>query len=339
MRLSDAEISGLIKDYPNETSWLDFKESYYAQGKGADLVHDLLCMANLVRNGPRFIIFGISDQAEIVGVEESVRIENIQSVLRSAVVNSIPEFSIYDVQIDGRIVSVWQIENLAKKPYILLKDYEKQGKRVRAGVIYSRYGPTNTPIDGCAHEAEVIEMWRERLLLTQPPKHRAEALLRQVDRWVHSSVIEGGEPLVWYHFDHPEYTIELRYRRYEDFYEPWIARKKLKELPRDFGGWSYRVNYLSTALLSGVFFVPRHCKLPFPRVISPQEYRKEPKDMRYILRSSTDDFFVGSICNSERGEIDSEVSASEKLTEYYDSIVEDVMVMFGLDVFEIEKPA
>lgn len=338
MRLTEDTIVEIIANHPSETAWIDYKQKYYERGKGADLIHDLLSMANFIRPGPRYIIFGVADDGEIVGLDEGVRVENIQSVLSAINITNMPEFAVYDVNIDGLLVSVWQIEDVPYKPFFLTRDYEKQGKRIRAGVIYSRSGPTNTPIDGAAREAEVAEMWRERFRLTQPPRDKAEIIIKSVHRWLKTPVIEGDDPLVWYNFDFPEYTVELRYRSYENFYEPWMERKNLKSRPRDFGGWSYRVNYFSTTLISGVFFSPRHTMMPFPKVKSQDEYRKENIDMEYVLKADDRDFFVGAICSWEASSLDLDETALSRMQSYSDKVREDVMVMFGLDVFEIDRP-
>jgi hypothetical protein len=193
-------------------------------------------------------------------------------------------------------------------------------------------------VDRGANETETTSMWAERFQLTQRPKEKAENLVRAVDRWPRSDVLEGNEPSVWYNFDFPEYTIEIRYRPFDDFYEPWMERKNLKSRPRNFGGFSFRIKYLSTTLTTGVLFMPRHTMMPFPSPVSEKEYSKENVDMEYVLRSDSSAFMVGAICSSDRTTIEDGKGREDYLLKYYRNLLADIQVMFGGGVFELELP-
>ena len=51
-----------------EGPWWDFKQTYHQNN--AALVHDILCMANVLHDGDRYLIFGVTDKGLITGVPE-----------------------------------------------------------------------------------------------------------------------------------------------------------------------------------------------------------------------------------------------------------------------------
>lgn len=54
----------------------------------------------------------------------------------------------------------------------LKQDYSKEGKTVRAGVVYTRQQDANTPVNGCASPGDVMAMWKERFDLDLAPTGR-----------------------------------------------------------------------------------------------------------------------------------------------------------------------
>lgn len=57
----------LIKTH-KEDYYYDFKEKWHEHK--ADLLHDILCLANNTQNRSAFLIFGINDSLEIVGLKK-----------------------------------------------------------------------------------------------------------------------------------------------------------------------------------------------------------------------------------------------------------------------------
>lgn len=55
------EIYELIS-YKQEGAYWDFKKEWYAEGKLADLLHDIICMANNMENRDAYIIIGIDEE-------------------------------------------------------------------------------------------------------------------------------------------------------------------------------------------------------------------------------------------------------------------------------------
>lgn len=52
--------------YKKEGIWWDFKQEFHEDM--ASLVHDIICMANVVCKEDRYIVFGVSDSLKIVGL-------------------------------------------------------------------------------------------------------------------------------------------------------------------------------------------------------------------------------------------------------------------------------
>ena len=53
-------ILGLIRRRTEGSNW-DFKLQHHENN--ADLIHDVLCLANADCTGPRYLIFGVEDQS------------------------------------------------------------------------------------------------------------------------------------------------------------------------------------------------------------------------------------------------------------------------------------
>ena len=55
------EVKELIS-FKQEGSYWDFKREWYSEGKLADLLHDIICMANNLENRDAYIIIGIDEE-------------------------------------------------------------------------------------------------------------------------------------------------------------------------------------------------------------------------------------------------------------------------------------
>lgn len=341
--MDDIWLQDLIANN-RESEWLDFKQAYYSPDQKASMAHDLICMANANHSADRFILLGVADDGEIVGLQASVADHNFWSDIRSFPVNHTLPVDYQEIELfddDGtKLVGVIRIRDSDKQPFFLTKEFTKQNRTVRPGVAYSRSGSNNTPIDSTPHDAEVERMWRKRFGLDHPPLEQARRLLRDVNSWV-SSESPDTENSLQYHKDHPEYVLELKLRqdiRPGEFWEPWIERIQndwKRGNARQTSGWRFFVRYHNTVLTSGVLMHPRHTIMPMPRVASPDEYNKDAKDMDYVLPLDTVEYFIAAICVDDRYEYDP--SREDRLLKVDQRIFEDVTVMFGHDAFRLER--
>ena len=207
-----ATILSLISRRTEGLSW-DFKLTHHKDN--ADLIHDVLCLANADHPGRRYLVFGVENQsfevrsiadapgrktqADIVGLFR----DNMNKFFQSR----IPEFYLVSHQYDGKSLDVLVIEDRPHKPYYLVEDYHQGRKRVRAHHIYTRIGDTNTPADESAPPHEIERMWRERFGLDKSPLEKAKLYLEDPDGWATIS----EEPFIGLSYDYyelfPEFTL------------------------------------------------------------------------------------------------------------------------------------
>ncbi len=203
-----ADIRALIVRRSEGTYW-DFKSCHHTNK--ADLIHDILCLANAKHKGSRFLIFGVDDlnfslhtisndpgrrtQANIAGLFR----DNASKFFQSR----FPDFHLMEITIDGTLLDVLIIEDTPHKPYYLVERYEK----LCAHHIYTRVCDTNTPATDAAQPHEIERMWRERFGLDISPLDRIKLYLNETDSWVPSNRV-GVNPFK-HHKIFPEFTLAV----------------------------------------------------------------------------------------------------------------------------------
>lgn len=122
-----ANIDDLI-EYYDESLNLDFKGSQYPREKHADLIKDIIAMANADTNDERYIIIGViynkEGQKELRGISRADFIDDAvyQQLIRENVEPDIKfEYSLYEYS--GKCFGVFKIGNCDDKPYMMKKDY------------------------------------------------------------------------------------------------------------------------------------------------------------------------------------------------------------------------
>ena len=211
-----SKILNLIES-KREDDWWDFKREHH-QDK-AELVHDILCMAN---NRPRkdsYIIFGVDNETfSVVGVEADTYRRNqqgITDILRNITfVGSVrPRIEIQTITLDNHEIDVLIIKDSLEVPYYLEKEYQdkdvknangkKYGKIVKPYHIYTRVVDNNTAIDKQADINDVEFLWRKRFGIELPIMERLHILLSETDKWI----FDWGNKKYCYHTDYPEFQI------------------------------------------------------------------------------------------------------------------------------------
>ena len=195
-----------------ESEFLDRKQKYHSNK--ASFIHDVLCLTNAYSEYERYLIFGVTDGGEILGVENDTnrrKNADIQDLFRQINLNRVPSMELIRIPMpDGHEVDILTIANRPDKPFYLQRDYTDGDKRVRGGVIYTRLGDTNTPLNETAPEDRIELMWRERFGIGLAPLERLKRLLRNPSGW------EGPETAK-HNYAYPEFTIVQP----EDEFEPW----------------------------------------------------------------------------------------------------------------------
>lgn len=138
------------------------------------MLHDILCFANTVHNEDCYIIIGVADNGEIIGLSEDSpnrkNQENILTLLHSTVFagDLTPSISLETIKITGKEVDVLAIHNSFDVPYYL-KATPKRSNELQFGYIYSRTGDRNTPITENSPMGQIELLWKKRLGLLNPP--------------------------------------------------------------------------------------------------------------------------------------------------------------------------
>lgn len=197
-----------------EGSYWDFKIQHHENN--ANLIHDVMCLANADHTGPRYLIFGVDNQSFELHSIDTTQGRKTQADIVSLFRDNADKFfqsrtpAVYlaELQYDGKSLDVLVIEDEPHKPYYLIKDYRSKETCVRAHHIYTRVGDTNTPQPTAAHPHEIVRMWRERFGLDKPPLDRAKLYLGDPDAWMPMSEDEfmGN---TYYHCGFPEFTVKV----------------------------------------------------------------------------------------------------------------------------------
>ncbi|TDR33102.1 AlbA family DNA-binding domain-containing protein [Hydromonas duriensis] len=206
------ELQDTIKELINskkEGQYWDFKESHHANN--AELIHDIICLANTEHQGDRFLIYGVNNSGEVIGVPSKNRKTQAQLIdtfrAQSFSDQLYPDISLKSIKYDDKEIDVLTIKNQPHKPYYITKDITepKQPSKqvvIRAHHIYSRVMDSNTPQNSSANSKQIEQMWRERFGLTQPPLEKLRLYLNDAENWAHDD--EGK----FYYKYHPEFTIQ-----------------------------------------------------------------------------------------------------------------------------------
>ena len=250
-------ISTLINRKAEGTYW-DFKCEHHRCK--ADLIHDVLCLANAKHTGDRFLIFGVDDkkfslhpinkdagrrtQADLAALFRDNADKFFQS--RS------PEFYLKEITLDKTLLDVLVIEDTPYKPYYLVERYEK----ICAHHVYTRVCDTNTPVNDAAQPHEIERMWRERFGLDMPPLEKAKWYLSEPDAW--SRMVENGCNMNFHHTTFPEFTLKATDTKdHIDCDEEW-TRGEIRTDNNHVG--YYELHYHQTRLARICFVIFDHRK-------------------------------------------------------------------------------
>ena len=281
------DVDKLLKQTESET--LDFKQAFHV--KNASFVHDFICLANSDHGSNKYLIFGIKEKdgviEEVVGIENDPNKKNLQqisNILQSSFLNSLPNFSYQEFIYKEHTVGILEIKPSALKPFFLLKDKVEGKVRIRAGVMYSRLGDTNTPIDSCPDNSTLEQMWKTRFNLDKTPLERLEILLGSPEEW--EPGFGQGQVSTLHHNQHPEFTILINSssdQKIDGGCESWMKGFPDPDIYLTYIYLNYNYATLKSircGLLDGCRYI-----LPFPQYLDFEDSTKK-KRVFYILKTS-----------------------------------------------------
>lgn len=214
-KIASKSLKDLVKYFistKREEGYWDFKEEPHSNN--ADLLHDILCMANNLHKGDKYLIIGVSDHSagcKIIGLKKDTPNRKTQAMIidflgsKKFCADIRPEIDLRTVIINKKEIDVIIIKNTTNKPYFITEDYRDKDKLVRAFYIYTRIGDTNTHIDKSADIYHVEKMWKERFGLDLTPADKFKQLLTEPKEWF----FDKNNKNYAYHLQHPEFKIEF----------------------------------------------------------------------------------------------------------------------------------
>ena len=186
-----------------EEAW-DFKKSWHT--KKCDLLHDIICMSNLLVEDDGLIIIGCDEEhdyqlCDVSGNSDRKNTAELVVFLRDKqfAAGMRPFAWVHTMSVDRITFDVIVVKNTRNTPFYLAEKFEG----VRAHHIYTRVMDTNTPIDKSADPDRIEKLWRKRFALDSTALEKLHVYLRHPEDW--ESV--DGEMSYFYKYS-PEFTIE-----------------------------------------------------------------------------------------------------------------------------------
>lgn len=206
--MNKSEIIDLIS-LKQEGSYWDFKREWYSQDKKADLLHDIICMANNIYNRDAYIIIGVDEENDysFSSVKTDPNRRNTQQLVdfmrdKHFAGGVRPIVSVENICFGENEIDVIVVHNSDSTPFFLTEKYQS----VKPNNIYTRVMDSNTPKDKSADLSHIAMLWKKRFGLLSAPLERMMIYLNSPDLWNYSPndcCIEKQ----YYKFS-PEYTIE-----------------------------------------------------------------------------------------------------------------------------------
>ncbi|QTJ55227.1 AlbA family DNA-binding domain-containing protein [Dolosigranulum pigrum] len=161
-----------------ENDFLDMKLKWHERID--DLIKDIICFSNTVHDRDCYIFFGINDDFEIIGLNDTEKTKQADIVDTMSILHfsgsERPSFEVNTISVNDKEIDVLVIFNNNKTPIFLEKPYGK----MKAGCIYSREKDRNTPDNGNATFSQIEALWRKRFGLI---KSKKDFLLNNKNDW------------------------------------------------------------------------------------------------------------------------------------------------------------
>ncbi len=223
------EIVALI-NRKQEGGYWDFKQQWHENK--AELLHDIICLANNLENHDAYLIFGVEDETcEIVGVNKKdanrKNTAKIVDLLRNGkffVGDIRPMARVETITIGEKELDILIVENSHNTPFRLEKDFpntdknsqKKKLKTVLAKNVYTRVQDTNTPINMTADPDKEEKLWRKRFHIDESVYDKLLYYLSKPDDWIKIGLY-GEDAKDTYNYQYSiKYSIEMIDNYYEE---------------------------------------------------------------------------------------------------------------------------
>lgn len=208
MYLMDINNIEKLISLKQEGSYWDFKREWYSQDKKADLLHDIICMANNLSNRDSYIIIGVDEENDysFSSVMDDPNRRNTQQLVdflrdKHFAGGVRPVVHVENISIGENEIDVIVVHNSDATPFYLTEKYQS----VMSNNIYTRVMDSNTPKNKSADLSHIELLWKKRFGLLTSPLERMMIFLKNPGLWDCSP--SCFEEKLYYRFS-PEFTIE-----------------------------------------------------------------------------------------------------------------------------------
>ena len=219
--MTNHELEVKVKEYislRNEGEMWDFKRQWYDKEKGkAELLHDIICMANMVQDVDGLIIIGVDEENDyaICDVKNDINRKDTHEMVKFLRDKTFdggirPRVHVESIDVDGKTIDVIDVENSSDVPYYLSKSFQK----VNAYHIYTRVGDSNTPANRSADRNIVEKLWKKHFGIDKTALQKLRVFLKDTDDW---NSIDGQQS--FYNLRFPEFRIETECDNNRNGYE------------------------------------------------------------------------------------------------------------------------
>lgn len=209
--MNKQNLENRVKEYitiQHEGETWDFKRQWYDKEKGkADLLHDIICMANTIEDEDGLILIGVDE-------EDEYAIRDVTSDKNRKDTNELvkflrdkpfaggvrPKIEVENLSVEGKTIDVIVVKNSTKVPFYLRERFLS----VEPFHIYTRVGDTNTPVDKSADVDKTEELWKKRFGIGENTLQRIQRYLKDAGGW---GSVDGQQTFFYKLF--PEFRIKI----------------------------------------------------------------------------------------------------------------------------------
>ena len=294
------QLVSSLASLKREGSYWDFKREWHKNK--ANLLHDIICMANNPADETGLLIIGIDEESNYTATRgcktlgRRLNTQNIVEFLRSKRwADGMPHVRVVPTSLDGSSVDVLLVGHDDEvAPYYLTSDYTDGKVTVRAGVIYARDVDCNTPKNGTAAPLTVERLWRRHFGLDKKPLDRLPQLLTMPEKWEHTLPVltrdEETFGYCYYNVEFPEFTFVRKQMPECDAIEYFMLASPFFCAPN---WWTCYFYYHQTMILEMPGAYSDHLWIPAPRRAALREDGLDvvPQDVHfyaYFLKNSVE---------------------------------------------------
>lgn len=242
------KIYNLISQKQEGAYW-DFKREWYSKERQADLLHDIICMANNMECRDAYIIIGIDEEKDcsIQDVKNDPNRRNTQKIVdflrdKKFAGGVRPRVVVEPLQVEDGEIDIIIIKNDYYTPYFLEENY----KGVNANNIYTRVFDTNTPKNKSADIVHIEYLWKKRFRLLSTPLEQIFYYLLSREDWLDTE--DNSSMTRKYYKYAPEFVIEYCKDNNRNGYEYYLFSQR-DSRPH---WYNIYVNYYRTTLFSTI---------------------------------------------------------------------------------------